>query len=373
MNSYIKENIDNSLTYFKYVLNLRRSKIAYIILCLAIIPRVIWMTKDVIPNEIIFQTDLNQSINDFAEMLSLFKLNFIKVLSITWIFLVISIFEFSKSHNLRKLSLARIFHSKGGKYADLIYFLLSQFGFKLRYLNVIGTLGIARISGGFSDQLNSIYKNLIPNEIFSKGLGTYIVFILALLLFEFGEYLSHRISHSFLWELHEFHHSATEMTILNVNRGSILEGALKSLFTLPIMLLAVVVINNSIEQGQWVIFTLWTIFGIAGELFGYVGHSSLKLIFPKPISYIFLSPSLHWLHHSNNPKHFNKNFGRVLCIWDKLFGTYMDESHLNEIKFFGVDNSDYNKFNPFFSYYILPLKKLFTKIRKLFYPILFNS
>ena len=186
MNGYIKNNIDNSLSYFKYVLNLRRSKIAYIILCLAIIPRVIWMTKDVIPNEIIFQADLNQSINDFAEMLSLFKLNFIKVLSITWIFIVISIFEFSKSHNLRKLSLARIYHS-------------------------------------------------------------------------------------------------------------------------------------------------------------------------------------------NNPKHFNKNFGRVLCIWDKLFGTYMDESHLNEIKSFGVNNSDYNKFNPFFSYYILPLKKLFTKIRKLFYPILFNS
>ena len=45
----------------------------------------------------------------------------------------------------------------------------------------------------------------------------------------------------------------------------------------------------------------------------------------KPISYFLQSPALHWLHHSNNPKHFNCNIGNTYTIWDKLFGTYIDE------------------------------------------------
>ena len=153
------------------------------------------------------------------------------------------------------------------------------------------------------------------------------------------------------------------MNILNVNRISILEEIILNFIQLPILLLGLLIINQSIEQGQWAIFILWTIFGIAGECFGYIGHSSLRLTFPKPISYIFLSPSLHWLHHSNNPKHHHKNFGRVLRIWDQIFGTYLDESHLKDIHSFGIDNSEYNKHNPFFCYYILPLKKIFKKIK----------
>ena len=53
----------------------------------------------------------------------------------------------------------------------------------------------------------------------------------------------------------------------------------------------------------------------------------------------FLSPSLHLIHHSNNPKHFDKNFGFVFVFWDKLFGTYLDETNLKEIHGFGVEGT----------------------------------
>ena len=249
-------------------------------------------------------------------------------------------------------------HSKGGRNADLIYFLLSFIAEYFTILGVFATLGIARISESFSGMLNEGYAKIFPADLLSNGFAVVGVFIVGLLLFELAQYVSHRISHKYLWSLHEFHHSATEMTILNVKRGSLLETSLVSFISLPIAVLAVLIINHSIEQGQWAIFIMWTIFGIVGECFGYIGHSSLRLTFPKPISYIFLSPSLHWLHHSTNPKHHNKNFGRVLCIWDQVFGTYLDESHLKDIDSFGDVNSEYNKHNPFFSYFILPFKKL---------------
>ena len=116
------------------------------------------------------------------------------------------------------------------------------------------------------------------------------MFILGLLIFELGQYISHRVSHAYFWEVHEFHHSATEMNILNVNRTGPLHQAINGLIDLPFVLLGVLFVNQAIVQGQWPIFILWTIFGVAGECFGFIGHSSLKLIFPKPIPYIFLSP-----------------------------------------------------------------------------------
>ena len=121
----------NNFSYLKYIVNLRISNIAYILLLLAILPRVIWMTKDLIPKTSLFQNNLNFAFKDFTENLNFFNANLLKFLSITWIFIVISIFEFSKSRNLKTLSLARLKHSNGGKYADLIYFLISLFSFNL--------------------------------------------------------------------------------------------------------------------------------------------------------------------------------------------------------------------------------------------------
>ena len=45
-------------------------------------------------------------------------------------------------------------------------------------------------------------------------------FTLTVLLTELDDYITHRIAHTYFWELHEFHHSATEMNIFNVNRNS---------------------------------------------------------------------------------------------------------------------------------------------------------
>ena len=67
-----------------------------------------------------------------------------------------------------------------------------------------------------------------------------------------------------------------------------------------------------------------------GEATFYVGHSSLKVIFPKPFSYLYMSPSLHWLHHSDKPEHYDSNFGSKYPFWDQMFGSYLDESYLKD-------------------------------------------
>ena len=76
-----------------------------------------------------------------------------------------------------------------------------------------------------------------------------------------------------------------------------------------------------------------------------------------------MSPSLHWIHHSDNPEHYDKNFGTSLPYWDRLFGTYLGEEHIKDISGYGIESTDYNKYHPLYCYSILPLKKLSRRIR----------
>ena len=100
-------------------------------------------------------------------------------------------------------------------------------------------------------------------------------------------------------------------------------------------------------------------------MFEVIGHSSTKIVYPKPLSYIFMSPALHWLHHSDNPNHHDCNFSMHFCFWDKIFGTYLGEENLKDITSFGVGETQYNKYNPFYSNLILPFIKLSYRIRKI--------
>ena len=86
-----------------------------------------------------------------------------------------------------------------------------------------------------------------------------------------------------------------------------------------------------------------------------------------------MSPAVHWLHHSDNEKHYDCNFGLVTPIWDMIFGTYLSEKHINGIKGFGVKNSDYNKYHPAFCYTLLPIIHLYKRFKFAFKSRLFKS
>jgi hypothetical protein len=51
---------------------------------------------------------------------------------------------------------------------------------------------------------------------------------------------------------------------------------------------------------------------------------------------IFVSPAHHQVHHSANPRHFNKNFGSCLALWDWMFGTLYVPAKKREPIAFGV-------------------------------------
>jgi sterol desaturase/sphingolipid hydroxylase (fatty acid hydroxylase superfamily) len=46
---------------------------------------------------------------------------------------------------------------------------------------------------------------------------------------------------------------------------------------------------------------------------------------PRPIEYIFTTPSHHRVHHARNDKYLDKNYGSTFIIWDRIFGTFQGE------------------------------------------------
>ena len=66
---------------------------------------------------------------------------------------------------------------------------------------------------------------------------------------------------------------------------------------------------------------------------------------PRRVGRIFISPAHHEVHHSGDPKHFNKNFGSCLALWDWMFGTlYVPAKEREKLTFGFPDHADAHTF-----------------------------
>ena len=291
-----------------------------------------------------------------------------KFILILFPMLVIIFLELSNPKSIsnglfRNTSFGRIKRSRGFRFADVWYFFFNLLIGQFPLIGTLLTFGLANIYSPIGSWFHSLYQSIVPLPS-SEIIGS-VIFLVAILLDDMVKYFNHRIAHEigFIWDFHEFHHSATEMTILNKDRNILLQDIFTTPITLPISILSGLLLNEYVTQGFVIPFYIYS-FYIALDFFGaLVGHSSLKVIYPKPLNYIFMSPSLHWLHHSINPSHYNCNYGMNFAFWDRLFGSYLDESNIKDIMGFGVKGTQYNKKHPLYAYSILPIIKIIRRVK----------
>ncbi len=183
--------------------------------------------------------------------------------------------------------------------------------------------------------------------------------ITMLLAYDVSYYLYHNIQHRIpvLWELHKVHHSAEVMVGTTKDRihpiDDVMNRAWDGLITGPV-------------YGFWLFFAFdpveITILGINVYvlrniiMMDFVRHTHLKISFGPLVNKIILCPHYHQLHHSTNPKHFDKNFGLMLSIWDRIFGT-LHAPEPNESFAFGL-GSESEEYQSTFGLYVLPLRKI---------------
>jgi len=142
---------------------------------------------------------------------------------------------------------------------------------------------------------------------------TILISFLALDLF--GGWLVHMVQHKTrtLWRFHIIHHSDTNVDVTTALRHHPVESVLRGIFfLLGVLVSGAPMYAVMIFQTLLVLSTQFT-------------HANINLPrwLDKPLSYFFVSPNMHKVHHHWQQPFTDSNYGAVLSIWDRLFGTYL--------------------------------------------------
>ncbi|MEO5774590.1 MAG: sterol desaturase family protein [Sphingomicrobium sp.] len=171
--------------------------------------------------------------------------------------------------------------------------------------------------------------NLDPRVLL--GLPTWaaaiVVGIVVILAKDFFFYWEHRVQHRWLWRWHMPHHAIRNLSATNSwhHWSEILMFAL--FVSVPMGLLTPAFGPRSFIVG---LILSWQPIYL---------HSSTRLQMGKLARRIIVDSRYHRIHHSLEPRHFDRNFGAATPLWDWMFGTlYLpDEDEWPEVGLAGVD------------------------------------
>lgn len=179
----------------------------------------------------------------------------------------------------------------------------------------IGLGAMSQVSGIFGKLVLlgiyvAVYEHL---RLLSLPADSIAVWLGGLLLYDFLYYWHHRMGHEVgvLWAAHVVHHQSEEFNLSTALRQTSSNFLFGWLFYLPMALLGfpplVFVAVGLID----LLYQYW----IHTEQIGKLGW----------FDRVFASPSNHRVHHGVNDRYLDRNYGGILILWDRLFGTYADE------------------------------------------------
>jgi len=131
---------------------------------------------------------------------------------------------------------------------------------------------------------------------------------------DFAYYWFHRISHEsrLFWNFHVVHHSSEYYNLSVAVRQSWFSGTMHWIFYAPVMLLGFAPWMFAVMHGFNLIYQFW----IHTRFVDRMG----------PLEYVLNTPSHHRVHHGVNDPYLDKNYAGVLIVWDRLFGSFVEET-----------------------------------------------
>jgi sterol desaturase/sphingolipid hydroxylase (fatty acid hydroxylase superfamily) len=147
-----------------------------------------------------------------------------------------------------------------------------------------------------------------------SGFPLIVQCLIAVPLLDLVHYGVHRAFHSaaFLWRVHEIHHSDPDYDVSTAGRFHPIEVvAGQGMFIAAVILLAPPPIAVFISVLLTVVLNLFV-----------HANAALPQWAERMLRYVFVTPNLHRIHHSEEIYEQSRNLGQTFIWWDRLFGTY---------------------------------------------------
>lgn len=156
----------------------------------------------------------------------------------------------------------------------------------------------------------AIYAYLAPWHL---SVARWYTWVIALVGVDLLYYAYHRIAHRvrLIWATHQAHHSSQYFNFATALRQK-WNNSGEILMWVPLPLLGV---------PPWMVFFSFSI----SLIYQFWVHTERIDKLPRPIEFLFNTPSHHRVHHGMDPIYLDKNYGGILIIWDRLFGSFQPE------------------------------------------------
>ncbi|MFZ6750788.1 sterol desaturase family protein [Undibacterium sp. Ren11W] len=186
------------------------------------------------------------------------------------------------------------------------------------------SLGVmSQISGVFLKFLSvGIYAWVYQHSaLFALSEESIWVWISGLLLYDFLYYWLHRMGHqtNLLWAAHVVHHQSEAYNLTTALRQTSSGALFGWIFYLPLALLGYPV-------------KVFIVIALIDLLYQFWIHTQ-QIDKMGWFDRVFVSPSNHRVHHGVNDLYLDKNYGGILILWDRLFGTFVEEQDAHPVVF----------------------------------------
>jgi len=138
--------------------------------------------------------------------------------------------------------------------------------------------------------------------------------VVAILIVDFIYYWWHRASHrvNLMWAVHAVHHQSEDYNLAVALRQTIFSPVTSLPFDLPMALIGVPPL-------------VWGAAASINTLYQFWIHTELVGKLPPPIELVMNTPSHHRVHHAINPQYLDKNYAGMFIVFDRWFGTFVEE------------------------------------------------
>jgi sterol desaturase/sphingolipid hydroxylase (fatty acid hydroxylase superfamily) len=190
---------------------------------------------------------------------------------------------------------------------------------------------LSSIGLGIMSQLVGVFSKLFAIGLYTVAyehaalsrlpLDAWWVWLGALLVYDLCYYWHHRLGHTVavLWAAHVVHHQSEDYNLSTALRQTSSGWIAGWLFYLPMAIAGV----PPLVFGTVALIDLLYQFWVHTELVGRLGWFDRW----------FCAPSNHRVHHAVNDRYLDRNYGGILIVWDRLFGTFEPEDDADPCRY----------------------------------------